>query len=188
MATVESMHHHHIPAALALADEAFGAGYLDHGHLTGRIGSQSTFALVAMAGPRMVGLVTASLGAPDVPDSQREALAALLPGPVDSIDTVVTASQARGTGVGTLLLDEMLRLLGHFGAGHVATLAWVRGGRAPVAGPLSRLGHRQVGTLHRLWLQDSLERGYDCPDCGRPCACSAKVFLGPAAVDLTAAG
>lgn len=179
---VEPLQNLHVPGALALVDDAFGAGYLDAGHLAGHVGSDRGLALVATTGGRVHGLVAVSLDAPVVPADQQDALDDLLPPGVAGIDVVVVSPDARGHGLGTRLLARALGHLADAGADQVGTLAWVHGGRAPVLGPLTRLGHRQVGVLERPWHADSLARGYDCPACGRPCTCPALVLLGPAAV------
>lgn len=57
------------------------------------------------------------------------------------------------------------------------SLAWVKpNGSCPAAGILESAGFEAATTLDSFWTEDSTSRGYDCPVCGNPCRCAAKLY------------
>jgi len=46
-----------------------------------------------------------------------------------------------------------------------------------IQGVLEPLGFMAVGDLDRFWQDESRQQGYECPDCGNPCTCAARVLV-----------
>ena len=97
-------------------------------------------------------------------------------GTLGVLRSVAVTGDARRRGIGTALTRARLDAQWDAGATTVISLAWARGDHRPAAGPLSDAGLRQAGTLELFWLEDSLTRGYTCPECDHPCRCAAAVF------------
>lgn len=146
------------PAAVELMAGEMGAGYVTEGDLEDLIRGAGVVLAVAAPGGGLAGVATAVY--PDL------------------VKTIVTAPEWRGRGIGAALLAEATCRLAAAGAGEARCLAWVRGGGSvPAARLLERAGFRRARVIPKAWREDSLRRGYACPDCGCPCLCSAVEYV-----------
>ncbi len=94
--------------------------------------------------------------------------------PLAVLQTIVVSGARRQCGIGDALVRETV---GAFTGFTLVSPAWEhRDGRIPVKGVLERNGFVRRHRFQDYWKQDSIDRGYDCPDCGRPCRCSMVLF------------
>ena len=90
---------------------------------------------------------------------------------------MAVAPDARQRGVASLLVSRAVDGLWESGADRVICIGWVRDGACAIEGALTRARFAPAGHLPHFWLEDSLERGYACPDCPNGhCRCGALVF------------
>lgn len=143
-----------VPAAVELMSREMGAGYVTEDGLMDLIRGGGLVLAARARGGVLAGVVTT-----------------IHP---DLVKTVVVAPEWRRRGIGTALLAEATHRLATAGADEVRCLAWVRrGGFVPAARLLVRAGFHPIRIIPEAWREDSLRRGYACPDCGHPCVCSA---------------
>jgi GNAT superfamily N-acetyltransferase len=109
---------------------------------------------------------------------------ALFAGAVGSFEAVAIDPACRRQGIAARLTRTSLDWMRHQGCDAAVTISWLSG-RLDSSLPLFRhLGFREGQTVQRFYEQESLEQGWSCPVCGRPCRCGATFFwlpLAPAA-------
>jgi ribosomal protein S18 acetylase RimI-like enzyme len=93
------------------------------------------------------------------------------------IRTVAVADSRRGRGVGTRLAKAAIDRLRKLGATAIVTVGWADSNGCHIAGLVKALGFEELATLENYWKKDSTSKQYDCPTCGNPCKCQAKLFL-----------
>ncbi len=128
---------------------------------------------VAVEGERVVGFVSAVLGA-------SEAEVPGLPSPVCTVRIAAVCPEARDRGIATQLVREACEECERLGAAGLLAYAWVHAptGRAPLAGTLRRLGFACERRIDGFYAS---EMAPACPACHRsPCVCPADVYWRPA--------
>ena len=139
---------------LTLADAALGAGYVDHAAL-----ARST-CFVAVDVEEILGFVCVE---PHAPRHNERVL-----------KTIVVAPAHRGRGIAKQM--ALAALSGSPGNAWLSP-AWIsHGGEIPANRLLRSLRFIPEETIHDYWYTDSLSRGYQCPNCGNPCRCSAMMY------------
>ena len=94
------------------------------------------------------------------------------------LKSVAVAPGQHRRGVATALVKKALQELEAMGIRGFYALGWVRKDRGcAIQGVLEPLGFRVAGDLDRFWHEESAEQGYECPDCGNPCTCAARVLV-----------
>jgi GNAT superfamily N-acetyltransferase len=93
------------------------------------------------------------------------------------IKSVAVAPNYQGKGVATALVKQVMRDLEAMGIHGFYALGWIRKDRAAIQGVLEPLGFKPAGDLDRFWHDESEQQGYECPDCGNPCICAARLLI-----------
>ena len=179
----------------AILDASLGAGFMGVGELAAYAldpFSERQFGIVATGPDAGAPIGVALVDVPDnmadfrtmMPDEHAADRVLGLFGPlhrtisrIGLLRTVAVEPDARQRGVASLLVTRAVDGLWEAGADRVICIGWVRDGTCAVQGALTRAGFAPVGHLPHFWLEDSLERGYACPDCPNGhCRCGAVVF------------
>lgn len=147
-------------AVSRLLDASIGAGFWNQDELEcGQV-------LVADLDGSVVGVGTASL---DVAEPNAS-------GPVGHIRLIAVDTSQRGQGIATTLVRELMTWCQRGGATAYVAYAWVhgRGGTAPLAGALRRMGFQLTGRIERFYGGADSD---SCPACfSAPCECPAEVY------------
>lgn len=147
-----------------LLDSAIGEGFWDPAtDLDG-------IARVAVLEDRVVGVGTASLD----PEPSDDPLAQAA---VGHVRLVAVAPLARGRGVATLLVSELVAECEALGAASTVAYAWVHGpaGVAPLAGALARNGFVRQRRIADFYAGANTAI---CPACATtPCMCPADLYV-----------
>lgn len=93
------------------------------------------------------------------------------------LHTNCVAKSAEGHGIGTALLNRRLSALREQGAERFFAVSWIRETSSDSSSIFERVGFECVDKEEAFWYEDSLEREYDCADCGNPCTCPARVYV-----------
>jgi GNAT superfamily N-acetyltransferase len=98
------------------------------------------------------------------------------------IRSVAVDRHARNNGIATDLIQEAMRQLEQQGARVYFAFGWVFGsgehaGECPIDGVFRSLDFSSVADLPNFWRDDSVEHNYECPVCGQPCICTARLFI-----------
>ena len=142
-----------LPALQRMADEALGAGYVEGARFT------ADTVIVAHTRGRPVGFVHFE--------------------PADAgwrLKTIVVDPALRNRGMGSSLARMALA---RYPDARWTSPAWIDRNRIPADPMLRALGFAPERRVPDYWLADSLERGYACPSCGRPCHCAAMIYTRP---------
>ncbi len=143
---------------------------------------QGGLCLLAEQGGRLVGVgigkvvpVVADL----MPVGQKHLAAQInLQGPIADVESCVVLPGLRRAGIATTLLGESLKWMRSQGARSALASAWIYpDGRVPARRVLGAHGFVLDRTVERFWSAELIEQGYTCGQCGRPCSCSAALFI-----------
>lgn len=96
---------------------------------------------------------------------------------VGLVKSVAVEKRFRHCGIGTHLTEEAMRQLKKLGCGAFFAVSWVSNKPDSSQGMFEKLNYRKLIRLKNYWTQDSIEQGYDCPNCGSPCFCSAIYYF-----------
>ncbi|MCW2607328.1 MAG: GCN5-related N-acetyltransferase [Frankiales bacterium] len=184
---VEPLEEAHVPAALSIVGEALGKRYIGREELESyarREEGKWAFVAKDRAG-RVVGAATCMLLEPtaflgSLPVDQAEAVARLMPGldfeRIGVLKSIAIAPAAEQQGLGTALTRRVMEQLWSAGATSIVTIGWTDAQGCHVEGLVRGLAFKPVGALSDFWCQDSVAKGYECPTCGSPCRCEARLF------------
>lgn len=97
-------------------------------------------------------------------------------GTIGLLQSIATDPQFQGKGVGRRLVDRCLSALERAGAKQVLSVGW-KTDTIHIGTVLSSCGFAERKTFKAFWKDESLQKQYDCPQCGTPpCECEAVLF------------
>jgi len=90
------------------------------------------------------------------------------------VETICVKEEYRGTQVAKELADELIHSLNKLEHIDVLyTALWKKGEKANAKRLFENLGFKYVTEIPDYWYNDSIEKNYTCPKCGKPpCKCS----------------
>jgi N-acetylglutamate synthase-like GNAT family acetyltransferase len=91
------------------------------------------------------------------------------------IRSIVIDKNYSGKGFGTTLLSYTLENAS-FKYDELLSINWKRGDVIPFQSMSENLGMQACFEIKNYWTKDSLQRGSECPECGKICKCSAVIF------------
>lgn len=183
---VTPMREEHLDGALTVLGTALGDRYVTREELLQYVDSPTTRALVAVDEAGVVGAVTADLLEGQealldlVPTDQHEAFVDLVPEAKYSrlgyLHSVAVDPSSQGRGIGTSLVRSMTEALWDENVTTIVSVGWTDHQGCHIEGPFTALGYSPKGDIENYWMQDSIAKNYSCPTCGKPCACTARIF------------
>lgn len=97
-------------------------------------------------------------------------------GTIGLLQSIATAHKFQGKGVGKRLVEHATASLKKRGAQQVISLGW-KTDTVHIGKVLEGCGFKVRHTFSAFWKEESLDKGYDCPQCGAPpCECDAVLF------------
>jgi GNAT superfamily N-acetyltransferase len=177
----------HLDGALSVLGNALGARYVTREELTEFVEHDDKLGFVALTKDgRVVGAATshihddASSVLTLLPEDASDRVARLLPNlrfnRTGLLRSIAVSSKARGNGVGTNLVRASVEALWQRGATSILSIGWTDADGCHIQGPLESVGFTAHGDLPDFWKRDSVEKDYQCPTCGQPCECVARIF------------
>lgn len=82
----------------------------------------------------------------------------------------------RNKGIGKMLSVRLHQSLIHENITPVFSFIWDYPGNI-MANMLSGMGYKTLGKIAYFWKHESLQKNYECPICGCPCICNAKLMM-----------
>lgn len=180
-----------VPAALSILGHALGARYISREELIDFTKNKEKVAYVALTSAKgsiaaaATGVIPASTDdlLALMPEDQASKVAELVPelgyNLTGLLKSVAVDSDVRGSGIGTEVSSAVVQAMFDIGATNVVAVGWTDDEGCHIQGPLETLGFKARGDIIDFWHKDSLIQGYSCPSCGRPCRCSARIFVLP---------
>ena len=96
---------------------------------------------------------------------------------VGLIRSLAVTPTLRGRGVGTQLVDGVIEWYRALGVSAALCIGWKTAHGCHIDGVMQTTRFVASEEIPAFWTADSEARGYSCPACGHPCACSAVVYL-----------
>lgn len=92
------------------------------------------------------------------------------------LHSVAVSPEHQGKGVASALVREIVSTLQRQGVETVVSVGWTDEEGCHIQGALERGGFLPCGDILGYWTEDSIEKKYQCPSCGFPCNCTARIF------------
>ncbi len=164
--------------ALQLLNSRLGEGFYNRNMLESYSKDPSKFLLIAYTDEQFCGVFTGEV----VSTESKNGVAQLIKSKSDSdleigiLQSVAITERAENKGIGALLIKKAVSIFKQRGVvkmgGHVWSLSDNR-----MAQILLALGFRKMAFLPNYWSENSIERNFQCPECGNPpCTCTAIVY------------
>ncbi|KGJ71938.1 hypothetical protein GY21_18745 [Cryobacterium roopkundense] len=177
-----------LDGTLSVLGNALGSRYVSRAELATYVGRNDRIAFVATGKDDQVyGAATSDLpaGASSVlellPTDAQTRVLALIPelefNRTGLLRSVAVSPKARGNSVGTSLVRASVEALWDMGATSILSIGWTDIDGCHIQGPLEAMGFAVQGDLEDFWGADSISKNYQCPTCGQPCSCTARIFL-----------
>lgn len=175
-----------IPRSLAIFGEELGQGYVSIGDLAKFVNTETGVALIAEFDNNIVAAATGEIltnagFVNETPSDMRTQIRTMIPhsgfGKIGLLKSISVSKDCRSAGIGSELTERVVRNLWDRDAAYIVTIGWTTGVGCHIEGVVKRLGFCESGILNNFWAQDSVVKNYDCPWCGQPCHCQAKVFV-----------
>lgn len=94
------------------------------------------------------------------------------------VKTIAVEEDYKGHGIGTMLMKDMLNEFKKREIQDIFSLAWKSKIGTNSKGLLEKLGFNNIMEIQEYWKDDSLEKNYNCPVCGRPpCLCAGVIYF-----------
>lgn len=173
---------------VSVLENNLGEGFVTRADLSTFVENPNKFGFVVVDDDeRILGAVTSEMPAEAygvaqlMPADARDRVIGLIPELACSqsafLRSVAVSPQARGAGLGTHLVRSSLAHLVSAGATSVFSVGWTDDDDCHIQGPFEAVGFEQRGDLAGFWTADSLAKIYQCPSCGSPCDCTARLFV-----------
>jgi predicted N-acetyltransferase YhbS len=93
------------------------------------------------------------------------------------LKTMAISNDYKGQGIGTALIKDCISKLEMKGVSLICALAW-QCEKGINVGHILENEHFEIRhELKKYWAEDSIQRNYNCPECGEPpCNCSAVIY------------
>jgi len=160
----------------ALANSAFGEGYLTEARCLEMARADGDFLVAAGEGGEVAGFICFLYrSAREVEEAMRlEPGAIAMNGePVCHAKTMAVSPELKRTGLADALFAQCLELSIQAGMRSAWGAAWNAGGRVPMRRIFEKHGFSVYGEREMLWYEDN---GYRCVVCGGPCRCPAVIY------------
>lgn len=96
---------------------------------------------------------------------------------VGLIKSVAVRPGYRHRGIGTKLTLKSMARLKEMSCDFFLAVSWVSNRPDSSQKMFENLGFRNILSVPDYWTQDSIEKAYQCPNCGNPCHCNAIFYL-----------
>jgi N-acetylglutamate synthase-like GNAT family acetyltransferase len=82
----------------------------------------------------------------------------------------------QGQGIGSIIFSEVPNIAKEVGVQNCYCVAWKRKDKVAMHNIHINAGFTVLHEIENYWKKDSIEKDYDCPECGNPCSCSAVIY------------
>lgn len=165
-----------------LADESFGASYITTDHILSHLDSTDKFAFCLFDKQELIGFLFLKTYTNDTIQNyfltQKEWFTNYFKSTkvIAVVTQIALTKEYRLLGLSKLLFNSSIDFIKPK-CNTIISICWVKDEMNNMKFLLLNNGFKSIKTLSNYWLQDSIEKGYQCKICGSPpCQCSAEVF------------
>jgi len=183
--TIHNLTVNHIPIVLNIAATELGSDYLTEQDFLEVLDADDGFCMISITDNIVSGFSICKIFGPDkidemlaLPDcGERNALNTHRT--IGLLDSVAVAQEMKGKGIGSELIDVCCKELAARGADVLCAMAWKDvNGNANIGNLLKKTGMSPSIEIMGYWNRFvASPEGHDCPVCGRPCKCSAVLYM-----------
>ena len=181
--TIREMRKTDFPFIVRIADEKLGKGYVDFPFLESLFESGEKYrCFVAEDGQEKHAIAFCIYGVlspkevVEVVGKEVDLNDILYVNTIGYLKTLAVASNYQGYGIASDLVKHALRLMDNADCKTVFSTAWKHLGVTNIENVLLNNGFTKRDEIPNYWYEDSIEKGYSCPQCGNPCRCSCVIF------------
>jgi Predicted acetyltransferase len=185
LTTIDYIKLENIPATLNIASSELGSDYLTETDFLETLNTDDSFCMLSTHNGVVSGFSICKIFGPEkidemlaLPDCDEKSILMKFK-TIGLIDSVAVAHEMKGKGIGGELLDACYKELVSRGAKVICAMAWKGvNGITNIEGILVRLGMLPHVEIKGYWNRFvPSPEGHACPICGRPCKCSAVLYL-----------
>ena len=165
-----------------LADESFGASYITTDHILSHLDSTDKFAFCLFDKQELIGFLFLKTYSNDTIQNyfltQQEWFTNYFKSTkvIAVVTQIALTKEHRLLGLSKLLFNSSIDFIKPK-CNTIISICWVKDETNNMKFLLLNNGFTNIKTLSNYWLQDSIEKGYQCEICGTPpCKCGAEVF------------
>ena len=170
------------PAVCSLADQQLGAGYVSIETLR-RIHDSESADHCLVARHAATGAVIAFCIYKVITPEKAEELCrgkkttfSAFGNKIGYLATIAVSEKYRGNGIASRLIGEVHERFAHENINYIISTAWKHAGKINIGNVLERSGYHFVLEVPDYWYEDSVQKGFSCPQCGNPCHCACVIF------------
>lgn len=160
---------------IAIANSQLGKGYLLLGDLDNYIENNKHSVLVEFAGDEVKGFCLVSvLSFAEAANKLRKSVN--IDEPIGYISMVATLEKHKREGIASKLVEAGVEFLKGKSCKSLVIVTW----KSPISNAMQnlveKLKFQREFKVDNYWYMSSLQEGYECPECGNPCRCSAIIY------------
>ena len=176
---------HDYPNIHTIAEQRLGSHYLDSLFESLKTGDNSVFCKVAIIDEEVVGFgigivkeVANLVDELAVTGTHKTQLLERLKTikTIGFLKAVAVSENHEKQGIASALTEAVILEFQNRDIRNLMSFSWKRSSGPTSIGILKNHGFKELCTIPDFWTEDSIRHGYDCPECGVPCHCTAIVF------------
>ena len=183
---LKSLNESDINSALFICDIELGKGYLNFETLKKLVNNKNTLVIGAFdLNNKMLGfgyctiLKQAELEE-SMHSSQYKKIPQIIKTPkkIGITNTIVILNNYKGKGLGSVIFNNFLTFFKENSIDTVTGFAWKTKEGINMEAIFKKTNFYILEVIQNFWREDSIEKKYNCPDCGAPpCNCSTVIYL-----------
>lgn len=92
------------------------------------------------------------------------------------VKTIGVDSLEQRKGIGSYIFSQVESIAKEFNVENCYCVAWQRKEKVAMHNIHLNAGFIMQRVIKNYWKSDSIEKEYNCPECGNPCLCSAVIY------------
>ncbi len=161
----------HLPALLFVSNHLFGQDYYSAQDFIDM--NEQSILRVAIMENSIVGFFVVKVKT----KSEANYLDELSSDNILEVKTIGVHPDFQRRGIGTHIFSEVVRLSTELNVSECYCVAWDRKGVVAMHQIHIYAGFKIIKKISNYWKEDSIQKGYNCPDCGNPCVCNVVIYV-----------
>lgn len=175
----------HIPSVLEISDNELGKDYLSYSDIEKVLNDKNYICKIAIDKDtnKVIAFGLCLIVSPDEvkkiidwPDN-KISRALKHSNEIGVLKTISVLKDFQGKGIGKLVTERCYNELIDREVNSICSIAWKNGNITNIGGILLDLGFNEYASINDYWKDDSINKNYNCPVCGKPpCRCIGVIY------------